>query len=377
MAHILTFYLTFFLAFYLAFILTFFLAFFLALCLIAFYLAFHLAFYLASILTFYLTFFLQYALTFYLASILSFDLTFFLAFYLASILTFYLAFILAFFLASILTFSDILSGILSGIYSDVLSGILCDILSGIWLRSSSAHWDLAPAVGSGSAHWDLEFVVEVWQSPLRFGARGLGPATSGANSWGPAVPAQIWSSLLGEGGRKEGRKEGRREATPIKSRGLTWQLGNNSIDFVLRNSIASVTSALPILYRRHHCKICDVWLILPSCAWVIRPSGTQTWLAEKSTSSSSIILTATKFYNPPQFLRLYNMICLWKVVIFQSALVVNWRVWQAVCLSMPFLVRRGARARRPRPWFMWERSLILGPTIAHCAIYPPGNFLIN
>ena len=35
------------------------------------------------------------------------------------------------------------------------------------------------------------------------------PLISGGRGWGPAVPTEIWSSLLGEGGRKEGRKAGR------------------------------------------------------------------------------------------------------------------------------------------------------------------------
>ena len=104
-------------------------------------------------------------LTFFLACTVAFDLTF----YLASILTYFLAYILTFFFLHFIChlfwhsiwhlfrhsfwhilhydiLSDILSGILSGIYSDVLSGILFDILSGVWLRSDSAHWDLAPAV---------------------------------------------------------------------------------------------------------------------------------------------------------------------------------------------------------------------------------------
>ena len=41
---------------------------------------------------------------------------------------------------------DILSGIFSGIHSDILSGILSDVPSSVWLRSGSAHWDLALAV---------------------------------------------------------------------------------------------------------------------------------------------------------------------------------------------------------------------------------------
>ena len=121
-------------------------------------------------------------------------------------------------------YADILSGILSGIYSDILSGIysgiLCGILSDIlfcslmfsiwhlfWHSilpfylafhlalsgiSSAIPSDMGtagpqpPPDLSGSAHWDLELVVEV---PLRFGVR----------VWGPAVPAEIWSSLLGAG----------------------------------------------------------------------------------------------------------------------------------------------------------------------------------
>ena len=63
-----------------------------------------------------------------------------------------------------------------GIYSDILSGILSDIISGVKLRSGSAHWDLAPA-------------VEVRQCPLKFDARG----------WGPAVPTNMWSSWLRSG----------------------------------------------------------------------------------------------------------------------------------------------------------------------------------
>ena len=56
----------------------------------------------------------------------------------------------------------------------------------IWWGSGSAHWDLALVVsgcahwdprsqlGSGSAHWNLALAVEVWQCPLRSGARGWG-----------------------------------------------------------------------------------------------------------------------------------------------------------------------------------------------------------
>ena len=77
----------------------------------------------------------------------------------------------------ILSSSNPHHGILSDISSDILSDMLCDILRSP-VRSSSAHWDLALAVGarycteiwglqlwSGSDHWDLE-------CPLRSGARG-------------------------------------------------------------------------------------------------------------------------------------------------------------------------------------------------------------
>ena len=85
---------------------------------------------------------------------------------------------------------------LSAVHSDILSGILCG--NSIWRAPLGARrWGPAvptelcgacgwgPAVPtelwcsrSGSAHLDLELAVEVWQCPLR----------SGARCWGPAVP---------------------------------------------------------------------------------------------------------------------------------------------------------------------------------------------
>ena len=56
-----------------------------------------------------------------------------------------------------------LSGILSGIYSDIL------FWPSIW--------------------YSFKLAVEIWQCPLRSGARG----------WGPVVPTEIWSSRLKSG----------------------------------------------------------------------------------------------------------------------------------------------------------------------------------
>ena len=98
--------------------------------------------------------------------------------------------------------SDILSGILSGISSEIFAGILSDILFGIYsgfLASSLAFYlafysGIYSGMHSGSlsgilfdilfwhlfwhslwhGHWDLALAVEVWQCPLRSGARGWG-----------------------------------------------------------------------------------------------------------------------------------------------------------------------------------------------------------
>ena len=94
--------------------------------------------------------------------------------------------------------SDILSGILPGIYSDLLSGVLSriysDILSAIYsffLAYSGIHSDIYFDIPSDMATEIWLSPTELWRSQLRSGSA-----------------PEIWSSLLGEGGRKEGRKEG-------------------------------------------------------------------------------------------------------------------------------------------------------------------------
>ena len=97
--------------------------------------------------------------------------------------------------------SDMLSRILFGICSAILSGILSDILSGVWLRSGSAHWNLAPAF---RPHWDLALAVEA------------------------RVPTDIWSSRMKSGSAHHIRnsqlrsqatgREGEEKTTLIKSR---------------------------------------------------------------------------------------------------------------------------------------------------------------
>ena len=80
--------------------------------------------------------------------------------------------ILSYILSSI--YCDILSEILSGIYSDIvtriysdiLSGILSDILSGLWLKSGSAHWDLAVLLRSCTRCWDPAVPTEIGSSQL-------------------------------------------------------------------------------------------------------------------------------------------------------------------------------------------------------------------
>ena len=67
----------------------------------------------------------------------------------------------------------------------------------------------------------ISVAVEVRQCPLTSGARSWGLAVPAAiwSSWlrRGSVPTAIWTSLLGEG-RRQGRKEGRRKVTLIKSR---------------------------------------------------------------------------------------------------------------------------------------------------------------
>ena len=203
------------LAFYLASILTSYLASFLA-SIVTFSLAFYLALFLdifdiLSGITI-LTFFLAPSLAFYLAFCILSDilfwhsgifsdslfchsyLAFILPFYLAFILPFYLAFILPFYLAFFLAFkiySRIHSGDLLAFYLTFLAFYLApnyfDILSDIM---GTAHWDLALTVEARQCPLrSAELTVEVWQCPLRSGARG----------WGPAVPAEIWSSRLKPG----------------------------------------------------------------------------------------------------------------------------------------------------------------------------------
>ena len=187
------------------------------------------------------------------------------------------------------------SGIHSGMHSGSLSGILFDILfwhlfwhslwHGHWdlalavevwqcpLRSGARAWGLAvpteiwssrwgPAVPTeiwssrlrpGSAHWDLELAVEVRQCPLRSGARG----------WGPAVPTEIWSSRLRPGSAHwdlelavEVRQCPLRSgATLIKSKKHHWQGGNKFLQFSARcsrSAIASIFSIIPILWPVGH-----------------------------------------------------------------------------------------------------------------------------
>ena len=213
-----------------------------------------------NILTFYLTFFLAYS-----------DI---LSGILPGICSDIISGICADILSGIL--SGIYSDILARIYSGILSGILCGILSGMgtarpgarsWspalptalrslLRFDTSHGNLeltveviwnsrlkpgsaltsgargwGPAVPtaiwssrlrSGSAHWHLELTVEARQCPLTSGARSWRLRSGSAHwhlelvvdGWGLAVPTEIWSSLLGEAGRKEGG----REVILIKSR---------------------------------------------------------------------------------------------------------------------------------------------------------------
>ena len=176
-----------------------------------------LEFYLASIMT--SAFFLESIPTSYLASFLASILTFPLAFYLAFFLIIYLAFfpasLLALCLAFYLTvysgilsgtyseilfailsgmFSDIHSGILSGIYSDILSAILSANLSGMpWTRNMAPspgplHSPPSSQCGTGM-HWASWDPCLLW---------------SRVRGWGPAVPTEIWSSLLRGGGRGGG-----------------------------------------------------------------------------------------------------------------------------------------------------------------------------
>ena len=104
-------------------------------------------------------------------------------------LLFYLTRILALYLASIWHFCGILFCTLSVIYSDILSGILnlsavySDILSGI-LNLSAVYSDILSGILCGNSIWHLPVQVRQWL------------LTSGARGWGPAVPANIWSSRL-------------------------------------------------------------------------------------------------------------------------------------------------------------------------------------
>ena len=69
-------------------------------------------------------------------------------------------------------------------------------------------------------------------SPLRSGARGWDLPLqcllrSGAHSWSPAAPTEIWSSLMpGEGGRKEGKKPHPAGGGKIKERKYELLLDN-------------------------------------------------------------------------------------------------------------------------------------------------------
>ena len=173
-------------------------------------------------------------------------LAFFLAFYLAVYLTFYsgiLSDIL--FWHSIWIYSELLlchsirysSCVYSGIHSGFLSGILSDSLSDILFWHSIWHlfwhslWHGHCRTSTASARSQWELAVEVRQCPLTSGARSWGPAVPAAiwsswlrRGWGPAVPTAIWSLQLRSGsahcdlefavrGRKEARKEGGKEGS--------------------------------------------------------------------------------------------------------------------------------------------------------------------
>ena len=164
------------------------------------------------------------------------------------IMAFYLTFysgILSGTYSAILTgiYSDIFFGILprSSTLSDILSGINSDILSGIYsgfLPSSMWHSFLTVYLAAG-IYSDLLFCHSIWHSFWQSFWHSFGilsgflfwhsiwhlfwhslwhghcrtstasarfqqcPLRSGARSWGPAAPTEIWSSLLGGGGRRK------------------------------------------------------------------------------------------------------------------------------------------------------------------------------
>ena len=84
----------------------------------------------------------------------------------------------------------------------------------------------------------------------------MGLLWSGVGSWGPAVPTASWSSLFGEGGRRNG-KEGGSEPDKIQglSPALTWQVGNNGAYFRQRIWVGRSYCTL-LAFSQHECDLC-------------------------------------------------------------------------------------------------------------------------
>ena len=163
------------------------------------------------------------------------------------ILTLFLTFYLTFFLAFYLTFS-------------------------LWrlaevrqcpLRSGARSWD--PEVPTeiwslrlryGSAHWALELAVEVRQFPLSW-------------SWAPAMPPEIWSSWLRAGSKAGGG--GGQEAEALET--LTWQVGKKilptEIGFTYRAKTGNTNQAAKL--RIQFYEWVRVGVLQPTLTAIIQP----------------------------------------------------------------------------------------------------------